>query len=141
MLNRKIIEVVAAIIRYQGKYMVCSRPKHTELGKFLEFPGGKVEPGESQRDALKREIREELGVEIEVGACFWRLDHDYGEKYVRVTFYEAVPAGADFNPVGKDNQDIFFVNGEDMASLPFLPADLPLAETITFLAKKEKKLQ
>ena len=141
MLNRKIIEVVAAIIRYQGKYMVCSRPKHTDLGKFLEFPGGKVEPGESQRDALKREIREELGVEIEVGTCFWRLDHDYGEKYVRVTFYEAVPAGVDFHPVGKDNQDIFFVNGEDMASLPFLPADLPLAETITFLAKKEKSIQ
>ncbi len=141
MLNRKIIEVVAAIIRYDGKYMVCSRPKHTELGKFLEFPGGKVEPGESQREALKREIREELGVEIEVGACFWRLDHDYGEKYVRVTFYEAVPAGEDFHPVGKDNQDIYFVNGEEMASLPFLPADLPLAETITFLAKKAKSLQ
>ena len=141
MLNRKIIEVVAAIIRYDGKFMVCSRPKHTELGKFLEFPGGKVEPGESQREALKREIREELGVEIEVGACFWRLDHDYGEKYVRVTFYEAVPAGEDFRPVGKDNQDIYFVNGEEMASLPFLPADLPLAETITFLAKKAKSLQ
>jgi hypothetical protein len=58
-----------------------------------------------------------------------------------VTFYEAVPAGADFNPVGKDNQDIFFVNGEEMAALPFLPADLPLAETITFLAKKAKSLQ
>ena len=45
--KKKIIEVVAAIVRYQGKYMVCSRPKHTELGKFLEFPGGKVEPGET----------------------------------------------------------------------------------------------
>ena len=68
--KKKIIEVVAAIVRYQGKYMVCSRPKHTELGKFLEFPGGKVEPGESQRDALKREIREELDVEIIPGECF-----------------------------------------------------------------------
>lgn len=141
MLNKKIIEVVAAIIRYQGKYMVCSRPKHTELGKFLEFPGGKVEPGESQRDALKREIREELGVEIEVGTCFWRLDHDYGEKYVRVTFYEAEPASEEFHPEGKDNQDIYFVTGEEMGTLPFLPADRPLAETITFLAKMGKGLQ
>ena len=139
--KKKIIEVVAAIIRYQGKYMVCSRPKHTELGKFLEFPGGKVEPGESQRDALKREIREELDVEIIPGECFWRLDHDYGDKYVRVTFYEAEPASCEFHPTGKENQDIFFVNGEDMASLPFLPADRPLAETITFLSKKSKTIQ
>lgn len=139
--KKKIIEVVAAIVRYQGKYMVCSRPKHTELGKFLEFPGGKVEPGESQRDALKREIREELDVEIIPGECFWRLDHDYGDIYVRVTFYEAVPASCEFHPTGKENQDIFFVNGEDMASLPFLPADRPLAETITFLSKKSKTIQ
>lgn len=139
--KKKIIEVVAAIVRYQGKYMVCSRPKHTELGKFLEFPGGKVEPGESQRDALKREIREELDVEIIPGECFWRLDHDYGDKYVRVTFYEAEPASREFHPTGKENQDIFFVNGEDMASLPFLPADRPLAETITFLSKKSKTIQ
>jgi hypothetical protein len=82
-----------------------------------------------------------LGVEILPGECFWRLDHDYGDKYVRVTFYEAEPADTDFHPVSKENQDIFFVTGEEMASLPFLPADRPLAETITFLSKKSKMIQ
>ncbi len=140
-MNRKVIEVVAAITMRGGNFLVCSRPKHTDLGNFLEFPGGKVEPGESQRDALRREIREELGVEIIPGECFWRLDHDYGDKYVRVTFYLSTPAHDEFVPVPKDNQDIYWVTGEEMAELPFLPADRPLACVLTFLSKNGESIQ
>src|ERR1051326_8002428 len=83
-----IIDVVAAIIRRNGKILITQRLKNVHLAGLWEFPGGKVEAGEALKDALVREIREELGIEVRVGDEFFRTEHDYPSKSVRLYFFD-----------------------------------------------------
>ena len=137
-MDTRIIEVVAAVIVHKGKILVCSRPKNSALGMYWEFPGGKIEPGETPRAALVREIREELACRITPGQCFWRIEHTYPDKSVRVTFFFAEPAEADFAPVPQDGQEMRWAEAEELASIPFLPADTPVAEALVFFEKSKK---
>lgn len=69
-MERKITEVVAALIWDGGRFMICQRPAHKARGLLWEFVGGKVEPGEAKEQALIRECREELGVTLSVGKAY-----------------------------------------------------------------------
>src|SRR5215468_598103 len=80
--------VVAAIVRNRGRILITRRPNHVHLPGLWEFPGGKVERGESLKAALRREIREELGVEIAVLNEFFSIDHHYPDKSVRLHFFD-----------------------------------------------------
>ena len=71
------IEVCAAVILYQNKVLLTLRPKDKRLGGYWEFPGGKIEDGESPQFALKRELREELDIEISVGSLLETVYHSY----------------------------------------------------------------
>jgi mutator protein MutT len=82
-----IVTVVAAIIRRQGTILITRRFDNVHLPGLWEFPGGKVEPGESLQDALVREIREELGIGISVENEFFSAEHDYSAKSVRLHFF------------------------------------------------------
>lgn len=137
-MDTHIIEVVAAVIVREGKILVCSRPKKSALGMYWEFPGGKIEPGETPREALIREIREELSCRIVPGACFWRIEHRYPDKFVRVSFFFAKPADGNFDPSPQDGQDMRWAEAEELASIPFLPADLPVADALLFFKKIHK---
>jgi len=94
------IEVSAALIFHQGSLLITQRPAGSHLGGFWEFPGGKLEPGETYEHCLIREIREELGVDIAVGALFAEVSHDYPEKYVRLKFYRCELRGGEPQPLG-----------------------------------------
>lgn len=83
----KVIEVSAALIFRAGRLLITQRPAAAHLGGLWEFPGGKREPGETFEACLAREIREELGVEIAVGALFEEVRHDYPEKSVHLRFF------------------------------------------------------
>ena len=85
--NRKSIEVSAALIFHQGKLLITQRHAGAHLGGLWEFPGGKREAGETFEACLVREIREELGVEIAVGELFEEVRHDYPEKPVHLKFF------------------------------------------------------
>jgi 8-oxo-dGTP diphosphatase len=85
--NRKIIEVSAALIFHGGKILITQRHSNAHLGGLWEFPGGKRESGESFEDCLVREIREELGIEISVGELFEEISHDYPEETVHLKFF------------------------------------------------------
>lgn len=82
------VTVVAAIIRRNGRLLLAQRPKGVHLAGQWEFPGGKVEAGESHDAALGREIAEELGVTIEAESLYWVSEHQYPERAVHLHFYE-----------------------------------------------------
>lgn len=125
---KSILEVCAAVILIDGKVLICSRPKHPNEGTCMEFPGGKVEPGETHQACLIREIREELGAEIVVHEQIHVMEHDYGTKYVRVHFYHAELSAGSPDPAPQEHQEICLVEPEMLPSMNLLPADLPLAK-------------
>ena len=139
---RKRIEVAAAIILRAGRILVCSRPRKSEWADFWEFPGGKAESGETLRAALVREIREELALDVVPGESFWRLDHDYPDKSVRVTFFFADLSDPAAEPVARDDQKMSWVTPDELAGVRFLPADLPVACALRYhLEKKNSSTQ
>ena len=84
-----MIEVVAALIREGGRFMICQRPAHKARGLLWEFVGGKVEPGETKERALVRECREELGITVAVGDVFTEVTHVYPDLTVHLTLFDA----------------------------------------------------
>ena len=72
-----MVEVVAALIWENDKFMICQRPAHKARGLLWEFVGGKVEPGETKEQALIRECREELNITLSVGDVFMEVTHEY----------------------------------------------------------------
>jgi 8-oxo-dGTP diphosphatase len=88
------VRVVAAVISHDDCYLITQRRPSAVLGGLWEFPGGKVEEGESEADALIREVRERVGVEVNVGACIARRNHDYDGYSVELSLYQATIVGA-----------------------------------------------
>lgn len=82
------IPVVAALIKKEGKILVGQRPENHSLAGQWEFPGGKIEPGESPEQALARELSEELGIEAQVGDLKLACTHSYGEVGIIIMFFE-----------------------------------------------------
>jgi 8-oxo-dGTP diphosphatase len=119
------IDVVAGVIRRDdGRFLITQRLADDTLGGYWEFPGGKVEPGEELRAALKRELREELGVETEIGAEIQRMVHPYPDRDVRLYFYEArIVAG---EPAKLEVADFVWVTAAQLFDYQFPEADLPL---------------
>jgi len=85
--SRRVIEVTAGLVFRDGRLLITRRPDDTHLGGLWEFPGGKVEPGESFESGLVRELDEELGIEVLVGELIESIDHDYPEKSVHLRFF------------------------------------------------------
>src|SRR3954453_1513497 len=83
-----MILVVAAIIRRDGRILITRRFDHVHLPGLWEFPGGKVERGESLEAALRREIREELGIDVAVGRKYFTIEHQYPSKVVDLHFFD-----------------------------------------------------
>jgi mutator protein MutT len=87
----RFIQVTAGVIARAGTVLVCQRPASGHHPGKWEFPGGKVEPGESLEDGMRRELQEELAIEAEVGPVLWRTEHQYpGRAPFTLTFF-AIP--------------------------------------------------
>jgi 8-oxo-dGTP diphosphatase len=128
----KRVRVIAALIPAAddaSRFLVQQRPADKSRANLWEFPGGKVEPGESDRSALLRECREELGVELEVGKRLWGTVHDYADLTVELELYAARIREGQPRPLGA--QAIRFLKPEEMKALPFCEADLPLLELLS----------
>jgi len=118
------IRVAAALIFEAGRLLIAQRPADKHLGGLWEFPGGKLEEGETFQDCLKREIREEIGVEISVGPMIAAVDHAYPEKRVRIHFYRCQLTSG--TPESIECQAIEWVTREELDSFVFPPADAGL---------------
>lgn len=114
-------EVVAALIWQGERFMICQRPAHKSRGMLWEFVGGKVEPGESKEQALVRECREELAVEVAVGDIFLEVTHTYPDITVHLTlFHASIVQGV---PQKLEHNDIRYITVDEIPKYEFCPAD------------------
>lgn len=121
-------EVVAAIIKRDGRILACRRPPHKARGLLWEFPGGKVEPGETPEEAIVRECREELGITLVPQSVFTEVTHHYPDLTVHLTFFLcSLPQG---EPVPLEHDAIRWSAPEELADLPFCPADRGVADML-----------
>lgn len=114
-------EVVAALIWDGDKFMACQRPAHKARGLLWEFVGGKVEPGETKKQALIRECWEELAVTVTVGEVFMDVIHEYPDLTVHLTLFHA--AIAEGVPQKLEHSDIRWITTDEIGQYEFCPAD------------------
>jgi len=126
--NRKSIEVSAALIFHKGRLLITQRHAGAHLGGLWEFPGGKREPGETFEECLVREIREELGVEISVGELFEEVQHDYPEKSVHLKFFLCQLIAGE--PQALDCAAVKWVDRVGLGAHDFPAADAQLLERL-----------
>lgn len=126
-MNKKTISVVAAVIR-DGERVFATQRGYGEFKDGWEFPGGKIEPGETTEEALVREIREELDTEISVGKLIDRIEYDYPTFHLNMDcFWCEILSG---DPVLKEAEDAKWLTKETLDSVDWLPADIALIEQI-----------
>ena len=99
-LSTKVIEVAAGVVFRDGRVLITQRRKDDHLGGLWEFPGGKREPDESYEDCLRRELMEELGIEVEVGEVIASITHDYPDKKVHLEFFRCTWRGHEPRALG-----------------------------------------
>jgi len=121
--------VVAGLILNQGKLLVCQRTRHQTMPLKWEFPGGKIEEGEQPRDALRRELEEELGILANIGDEIARIQHEYPNRsVVELRFYVVRSYGGEL-----ENRIFREIRWADLSELPkfdFLEADLTLVKDL-----------
>ncbi|MCP4545910.1 MAG: (deoxy)nucleoside triphosphate pyrophosphohydrolase [bacterium] len=115
------IDVVAGLIRRHDRFLLAQRTVTDRLGPVWEFPGGKVEPGETRGAALVRELREELGIEVVPGEQVAEITHDYPERRVCLHFILCLSFSGE--PSGLDGQKIGWWTVREMEALEFSPPD------------------
>lgn len=125
--SRKKINVVAALIR-DGKRVFATARGYGNYKGWWEFPGGKIEPGESPENALIREIREELDSEISVDEYISTIEYDYPEFHLSMRCYWCSLVSGDL--VLKEAEDAKWLDVENIDSVKWLPADITLIDEI-----------
>jgi 8-oxo-dGTP diphosphatase len=122
--------VVAGLILQEGKLLVCQRTRHQTMPLKWEFPGGKIEEGEQPRDALRRELEEELGIVATVGDEIARIQHEYPNGgMVELRFYIVRDYRGELeNRIFRDMQ---WAAPQDLPTFDFLEADLTLVKDLS----------
>ena len=121
--------VVAALIVKDGKILVCQRTKHQTMPLKWEFPGGKIEEGEQPRDALRRELDEELGIDATIGDEVARIHHEYRSgNSVELRFYVVHEFRGELE--NRIFRDMKWAKRTELPSFDFLEADLKLVSDV-----------
>jgi 8-oxo-dGTP diphosphatase len=123
---KKTIEVVAAVIQKDGLYFCAQRPDRGELANKWEFPGGKIEHGETPEKAIKREIKEELDTDVLVHNYMLTVHHEYNTFIITLHAYQcSILQG---NLELSEHISSRWVSASDMIGLDFAEADKPIIE-------------
>ena len=124
-----MIEVVAALVWKNDKFMICQRPAHKARGLLWEFVGGKVEPGETKGQAIIRECREELDIVLSVGDVFMDVVHEYPDLTVHLTLFNATITEGE--PQKLEHNDIQWITPSEISNYEFCPADEEIINKIS----------
>lgn len=124
--------VAAAIVDSTDRVLIAQRPEGKYMAGWWEFPGGKVAQGETDRDALERELREELGVEARAHRQLTVLTHEYPDRVVELVLWHASITRGE--PRGLDGQQLKWVACQSLGEERLLPADLPLIPALQGLS-------
>ena len=116
-----MVQVVAALIWREDRFLICQRPADKARGLLWEFVGGKVEEGETPEEALVRECREELGISLAVDDVFMELEHTYPDITILLTLYNARILSGE--PQKLEHNDIRWITPEEIDDYAFCPAD------------------
>ena len=128
----KSIEVVAAIIEKEGRIFATQRG-YGDYKDWWEFPGGKIEPGESQEHALVREIQEELKADISVGEHLCSVEYDYPEFHLRMHCYICKLLSREVTLV--EHEAAKWLALDELDSVKWLPADIEVIEKLRLVLK------
>ena len=121
-------QITAAIIRHEQQYLICQRAHDDELPLLWEFPGGKLEPGETLEECIIRECQEELGVDIRICGEFGKTSYPYKQWELVFTFFDAeIAAGT---PVTTVHEQIRWVSAAELMEYTFCPADVEIVEKL-----------
>lgn len=124
----QITEVVAALIWDNNRFLICQRPAHKARGLLWEFVGGKVESGETDEEALVRECREELDIEIKPNDVFMKLVHTYPDITVQLTLYNAKIVSGTMRML--EHNDVRWISADEIDQYDFCPADTEILSAI-----------
>lgn len=122
------IPVVTGLLRKNGKVLVGQRPNGSSLAGQWEFPGGKVERDESPEQALARELKEELGIEADIGALKYASTHSYGETGIIILFYEVLFWRGEVKPV--HHMDLRWIEPAELNSLKIPDANKKILDRL-----------
>jgi 8-oxo-dGTP diphosphatase len=123
-----VLVAAVALVDIDGRVLIAQRPPGKSMAGLWEFPGGKVDPGETLEACLVRELDEELGVAARVGALRWSTTHDYPAKRVELHFYDCAIEGEPRPLLG---QELRWVSASELAILPLPEADAGLVAVLT----------
>ena len=124
----KAVEVVAALIFDKERFLICQRPSHKARGNLWEFVGGKVEAGESHKEALIRECTEELDITLKVGELFMDVLHVYPDLTVHLSLYLASIASGTLKLL--EHQAAIWITPDEIDEYEFCPADEEILKRI-----------
>ena len=123
-----MIEVTAAIIRQNGKVLICQRPAEKTCGLLWEFPGGKIEPGETGEECIVRECQEELGVTLRVEREFTGITYDYPTRTVHLHFYLCEIVSGVLEK--KEHNEFAWIAPDEIGRYEFCPADTKMIQSM-----------
>ena len=123
-----VVEVAAGLVFRAGNLLIAQRFKDTHVGGMWEFPGGKREPSETFDECLRRELKEELGIDVQVHQLVEEIVHEYPERKVLLRFYRCTLEKGE--PAALGCADWRWITREELSKFEFPPADARLLEML-----------
>jgi 8-oxo-dGTP diphosphatase len=137
-MNKPLVMVsAAALIRSDSEILIAQRPLHKNMGGLWEFPGGKLEAGESPETALQRELQEELGIQVKIEDLLpiTFVSHDYNKFYLLMMLYGVYHGEGQLSK--NDHEALAWVDVSELEKYPMPPADIPLIVALEKFVKTE----
>lgn len=135
--SSQYIEVVAALIWDKDKFLICQRPKNKARALLWEFVGGKVEKGESKEEALIRECREELAIDIAVDRVFTEVTHDYPDITIHLTLFNSRIVRGQLTLL--EHNAMAWITPSEIENYDFCPADEVILDKIKLYKEEQMK--